>query len=107
MTDIVERLFDAQITVSARARDEHDAEVYAALGDAAEEIKRLREKCDKQSMILRRLTPENYPGMYFIAGDLGEKDQNGMPKKILVVPSYGVDFSYVYEYTDKVIGPGW
>lgn len=31
--------------------------------EAADEIERLREKCDKQAMLLRRLNPENFPGM--------------------------------------------
>jgi hypothetical protein len=44
MDDIIERILDAQLTVSARARDDHDAEVYSALGDASDEIQRLRDK---------------------------------------------------------------
>lgn len=75
--------------------------------EAADEIERLRDKCDKQATILRRINPENFPGIYFICGEVGEKDQNGMPKKILVVPSYGVDFCYEYEYNGKVTGPEW
>lgn len=31
----------------------------------------------------------------------------GNIKKILVVPAYGVDFSYVYEYNDEVIETEW
>ena len=100
MTDIVDRLYDAT------DRD--------AVSDAAEEIlalrnevERLKEKCDKQAMILRRLTPENYPNTLFISGILGALDQNNMPKKICVVPAYGVDFSYVYEYNGTNIVQEW
>jgi hypothetical protein len=75
--------------------------------DAITEIERLREKCNKQAMILRRLTPDKYPDLYFIHGELGEKDQNGMPEKIMVVPAYGVDFSYIYTRDEKIIGPEW
>lgn len=71
------------------------------------EIERLKKKCDMQAMILRRLDAEKYPGTYFIHADLGEKDHNGMPQKLLVVPAYGVDFSYIYERTDKTTGPEW
>jgi hypothetical protein len=71
------------------------------------EVKRLRDKCDMQAMILRRLTPENHPNVLFIHTTLGNKDDNGMPEKLLVVPAYGVDFSYVYEYTGKTVGPEW
>lgn len=76
-------------------------------GSAADEIQRLRDKCDQQAMILRRLTPENFPDTYFICGEAGKRDQNGMPKKILVAPAYGVDFAYEYEYNGQVGGPEW
>lgn len=62
--------------------------------EAADEITRLREKCDRQFITLHQLTQKN--PTYFIHGELGEKDQNGMPEKLLVVPEYGVDFSYIY-----------
>ena len=72
-----------------------------------EEIERLKAKCDTQTMILRRLTPDRFPDTYFIHSGVGEKDQNGMPQKLLVCPAYGVDFSYVYEYNGKTTGPEW
>ena len=72
-----------------------------------QEVERLTKKCDSQAMILRRLTPEKFPDTLFISGTLGEKDQNNMPEKLLVVPAYGVDFSYIYEYTGKTTGPEW
>ena len=72
-----------------------------------EEIERLKQKCDRQAMILRRLTPENFPDTLFIHSDGGDKDINGMPERIYVVPAYGVDWSQVYERTDKVTGPEW
>lgn len=72
--------------------------------EMSDEIERLREKCDKQAMILRRLFPEKYPDTLFISGVLGNKDQNNMPERLLVCPAFGVDFSYVYEYTGKTIG---
>lgn len=81
--------------------------VAEMLGEAADEIERLTEKCDMQANILRRLTPESHPDTLFIHAFLGEKDQNGMPEKLLIVPAYGVDFSYVYEYTGKTTGPKW
>ena len=76
-------------------------------GKAADEIERLTKKCDMQAMILRRLTPENYPDILFIHGTMGDKDQNGMPEKLMVVPAFGVDFSYIYEYTGKKTGLEW
>ena len=72
-----------------------------------EEIERLTKKCDMQAMILRRLTPENHPDTLFISSVLGKRDQNNMPEKLMVVPAYGVDFSYIYQRTDKTTGPEW
>ena len=72
-----------------------------------EEINRLKKKCDKQAMILRRLTPDKFPDTLFISGTLGEKDQNNMPEKLMVVPAYGVDFCYIYEYNGKTMGTEW
>ena len=82
-------------------------EMKQTIADKEAEIERLREKCDKQAMILRRLTPENYPDTLFISDVLGKRDVNNMPEKILVVPAYGVDFSYIYEYTGKTVGAEW
>ena len=79
-------------------------------GDKVElekEIDRLKEKGNLQANILRRLAPERFPGVLFIHSMLGELDQNGMPDKILVVPGYGVDFSYVYEKTGQTTGTEW
>ena len=78
-----------------------------ALGQAIEEIERLRKKCDTQAMILRRLDAEKFPGTYFIHSGLGETDANGMPERLMVVPAYGVDFSYIYQRTEKTTGPEW
>ena len=77
------------------------------LGDMKNEVNRLKEKCDRQATILRRLTPENHPDTLFISDVLGKRDVNNMPEKLLVVPAYGVDFSYIYEYTGKTTGPEW
>jgi len=72
-----------------------------------EEVERLVDKCDRQAKILRRLTPESHPDTLFISDVLGKRDVNNMPEKLLVVPAYGVDFSYIYEYTGKTTGPEW
>jgi hypothetical protein len=71
------------------------------------EVERLQKKCDMQAMILRRLTPDQHPNTLFISGILGALDHNNMPKKICVVPAYGVDFSYVYEYNGTNIVQEW
>lgn len=82
-------------------------EMKQTISDKEAEIERLRTKCDMQANILRRLTPDKFPDTLFISGVLGERDFNNMPQKILVVPAYGVDFSYIYERTEKTTGPEW
>jgi hypothetical protein len=72
-----------------------------------QEVERLTKKCDTQAMMLRRLDAEKFPGTYFIHSGLGETDHNGMPERLMVVPAYGVDFSYIYQRTDKTTGPEW
>ena len=79
-------------------------EMKQTIADKEAEIERLREKCDKQAMMIRRLLPETFPDTLFISGVLGNKDENNMPERILVCPAYGVDFSYVYQWTGKTVG---
>lgn len=107
MTDIVERLQELAEYVDQQPPVQYEQAAAMTMREAADEIERLREKCDKQAMILRRLNPENFPGSYFICGEAGEKDQNGMPGKIMVAPAYGVDFAYEYVYNGEVRGPEW
>ena len=71
------------------------------------EVQRLKAKCDLQATILQHLSPDKFPNVPFIHGTLGEKDQNGMPQKLMVIPALGVEFSYIYEYTGKTTGPEW
>ena len=89
--------------LAMRQRNEAEAKV----DDLEAEIVRLRAKCDMQANILRKLTPDKFPDTLFISGVLGERDFNNMPQKLLVVPAYGVDFSYIYERTEKTTGPEW
>ena len=72
--------------------------------DLRDEVLRLREKCDKQAMVIRRIYAEHLPDTWFVCGELGEKDRNNLPKYIEVCPAYGVDWSQIYERTDRTIG---
>ena len=88
-------------------RDGFIAKLDEQIVEKDAEIERLKEKCNNQAMILRRMAPNRFPDTYFIHSGVGEKDQNGMPEKLLVCPAYGLDFSYVYERTEKTTGPEW
>lgn len=67
------------------------------------EITRLKAKCDRQAILLQRIYVEHNPGVYFIAGEGGEKDRNGMPERIHVCPAYGCDWSMVYHRSGGAI----
>lgn len=75
-------------------------------GDMSE-IDRLRTKCDKQAMMLRHLFPDRFADTYFIHGEWGTKDSNGLPEGLLIVPAYGCDFSVLYKRTEDGIQPEW
>lgn len=49
---------------------------------------------------------EKHFGVYFICGQAGEMDQNGMPEQIHVCPAYGSDVTYRYKRGDAT-APEW
>lgn len=69
------------------------------------EISKLRkalEIYERERARFRHAHPE-FTGDFFISGKLGDSDQNGLPDKIEVCPSYGCAWVQVYEKTDKTI----
>jgi hypothetical protein len=74
---------------------------------AADRIEYLEKKLkllEKTDMYLKT----NYPdktGYYFICGEGGTKDDNGLPERLHVCPAYGADWMMVYTRTDKTSGP--
>ena len=44
-----------------------------------------------------------WSGAYFLAGGLGEIDDNYLPQFVEIVPAYGCGWSQVYEKTDRTI----
>lgn len=73
----------------------------------ADEIKRLRSLVEVAGVIFRHnLTPDKGFN-YFICGEGGEKDKNGLPGSLFVCPSYGCDWFQIYERTDNAAGPEW
>ena len=67
-----------------------------------DEIERLITKADKQALVIQRMYVDKYPGWFAWHG-YGERDSNGLPQYIEVVPSHGVGWTQVYEKTDKTI----
>ena len=82
-------------------------EMKQTIADKEAEIERLQDIVTRMGRIYKHLNAENHPGVYFIHGSLGSYDDNDMPEKLMVVPAYGCDFSYIYQRTEKTTGPEW
>jgi len=70
-----------------------------------DEVRKLRKALDlyeRERTRFRHAKPE-FTGDFFISGKLGNSDENGLPDKIEVCPSYGCAWVQVYEKTDKTI----
>ncbi len=80
-----------------------DYESSCIVKDAATEIAEMMDIIERQQVIIRRIYAEQLPDTWFVCGELGEKDQNNLPKYIEVCPAYGVDWSQIYERTDRTI----
>lgn len=46
-------------------------------------------------------------GQFFICGEGGSKDENGLPEQIHICPTFGLDWFQTYQRTDKQFGPEW
>lgn len=68
------------------------------------ELKKLRKF---HKLVRHTLLAEKFGDIYFICGEAGEKDNNGLPQQIHVCPAYGTDFFVVYQKTDQSVGPEW
>ena len=67
------------------------------------EIERLIDKCDRQAMVIRRIYVDEFPDTWFAWHGFGERDRNGLPQYIEVVPAHGVGWTQVYEKTERTI----
>lgn len=66
------------------------------------ELEMLR-KCFK--LVKHTGLAEKMGDIYFICGEGGSKDKNGLPERIHICPAFGCDWFQVYERTDKTWGP--
>lgn len=68
------------------------------------ELKKLRQA---YKLIRHLALAEKLGDIYFICGEGGTKDDNGLPEKLYVCPAYGVDWFQVYEKTNNVCANEW
>jgi hypothetical protein len=82
--------------------DEH--EDVASAADRIEYLEKKLKLLEKTDMWFKTNYPE-HTGYYFICGEGGTKDDNGLPERLHVCPTYGADWMMLYTRTDKTSGP--
>jgi hypothetical protein len=100
--DIVDRLRFENVNDRQNVRESRII-LSELLNDAANEIEKMMSLLEKQQVIIRRIYAEKLPDTWFVCGEGGNKDQNGLPDHIEVCPAYGVGWSQIYEKTDRTI----
>ena len=63
-------------------------------------ITSLEEENKRLKNIIHSLFPEK-SGRYFICGEGGNKDDLGLPERIMICPAYGSDYMTVYTKRDS------
>jgi hypothetical protein len=72
------------------------------------ELRQQKQELERyRKMFMHIFAAEKVGSIYFICGEGGEKDQNNLPDRIHVCPTYGVDWFQVYQKTDQTHGPEW
>lgn len=72
----------------------------------SKEVKELEKEIDLLRDIIRHLLADR-TGVYFICGESGDRDEMGLPERILVCPSYGAAGTAVYTKTQDYKEPEW
>ena len=81
-------------------------EIAQEAADRIELLSRKLKLLEKTDMYLKT----NYPdktGYYFICGEGGSKDDNGLPERLHICPAYGADWVMLYQRADKTSGPDY
>jgi hypothetical protein len=103
--DLIKRLRDGEPCIECcndRCKS-MDARSACTCAEAADELEHMHNMLCKQQVIIRRVYAELLPDTWFVSGESGQKDQNGLPDRIEVCPAYGVGWSQVYEKTERTI----
>jgi len=59
-----------------------------------------REQFEVLKKMFFHTIPERMPDTYFISGEVGEKNEHGLPEYVSICPAYGVGFSVLYKRVD-------
>lgn len=96
--DLIKRLRNNKVTLG-----HGEYGVDPIVEEAADELERIHDLLCKQQVIVRRIYAEQLPDTWFVSGEHGAKDDNGLPQYIEVCPAYGVGWSQIYEKTERAI----
>jgi hypothetical protein len=77
----------------------------AAYEVGAEHAQTYKDGYDAAMRIVKSTYPDKFPDAYFICGEGGEKDDMGLPEKIMVCPAYGLDGFAMYTKTSDYSAP--
>jgi hypothetical protein len=96
MTDeeLIKTLWSGEVTLG----------VVASAATRIQELTAKLKVLEKVEMYLKTMYPEK-SGSYFICGEGGVKDDNGLPERLHICPAYGADWMMLYTRTDKTSGP--
>lgn len=87
--------------VIQKMREVHVEEPLMELIQDATDRMELMSKFLRHNLLATKLE-----GVFFICGEAGERDQNGIPERIHICPAYGSDVSYVFA-RGKSYAPEW
>ena len=87
--------------VIQKMREVHVEEPLMELIQDATDRMELMSKFLRHNLLATKLE-----GVFFICGEAGERDRNGIPEHIHICPAYGSDVSYVFT-RGKSYAPEW
>ena len=73
----------------------------------------MKEITDEEYNLFKKLTKiwfhtqPDKSGSFFICGEGGDHDENGLPEMIMVCPAYGLDGMAIYTKTKDYSAPEW
>jgi hypothetical protein len=95
--EMTDKMTNEELVKRLRNWDECSQDDY---NEAADRIERM------SKFLRHNVFPEKLFGVFFICGEAGEKDSNGIPERIHICPAYGSDVSYVFT-RGKSFAPEW
>jgi hypothetical protein len=98
---VIANWFDQRAAESPEDADYWDHVIRARSLDEAADL------LESYNKILFHLLAGRITGAYFVCGESGDKDTMGLPEKVFVCPSYGLEGMAVYTKTQDYNAPEW